>query len=277
MGLLGLIQLEYFSKVYPDISKAILSESIVEKRYFPFAATVQSTALPIILDGKDVILQSQTGSGKTLVYSLPILSNIDASRAAIQAVIIVPTRELGLQVAGVLKQLSVGSPNKIMIMPLVEGSQNRRQQLWAVADPPHIIVGNPKSLQKLVDTGRLRLNSVSYVVIDEVDACLNNINTRLELHNLLSRKLSNTFKTGEEDSMENIQESLVYSNLAKNQRDFQSSNEVFRGYRQTIMCSATIPQRQHFSGNCYRNGWTLTLPELIHVSYKDLVPKQLID
>jgi superfamily II DNA/RNA helicase len=47
-----------------------------------------------------------------------------------------------------------------------------RQQLWAVAEPPHIVVGNPRALQKLVDMGRLRLNAVSFAVIDEVDACL---------------------------------------------------------------------------------------------------------
>lgn len=78
------------------------------------------------MDGKDVILQSQTGSGKTLVYALPILSRINADRRAIQAVVVVPTRELGLQVSGVFKQLASGSPEKIQIMSLVEGSNNRR-------------------------------------------------------------------------------------------------------------------------------------------------------
>jgi hypothetical protein len=127
-------------------------------------------------------------------------------------------------VAGVLKQLASGSPDKIMVMGLMEGSQNRRQQLWAIADPPHIVVGNvrymytvlassymlfvialialdyshhlsylhysfiflihisllgnPRALQKLVDVGRLRLNSVSVVVVDEVDACLISSETR---------------------------------------------------------------------------------------------------
>lgn len=71
-----------------------------------------------------------------------------------------------------------------------------RQQLWVVAEPPHIVVGNPKSLQRLVDIGRLRLNSVSFVVLDEVDACLLNTDTKSDLHMLLSRKLSNTFRDG---------------------------------------------------------------------------------
>ena len=139
---------------------------------------VQVAALPAVFGGRDVILQAQTGSGKTLVYSIPVLSKIDAKRAAIQAVIVVPSRELGLQVAGILKQLANGSPDKIMIMSLMEGSNNRRQQLWATAEPPHIVVGNPRSIQKIVDVGRLRLNSVAFVVVDEVDACLINSETR---------------------------------------------------------------------------------------------------
>ena len=139
---------------------------------------VQNAALPVVFKGEDLVLQAQTGSGKTLVYSIPVLSKIDAKRAAIQAVIVVPSRELGLQVAGILKQLSNGSPDKIMIMSLMEGSNNRRQQLWATAEPPHIVVGNPRSIQKIVDVGRLRLNSVAFVVVDEVDACLINKDTR---------------------------------------------------------------------------------------------------
>lgn len=117
---------------------------------FTTPTEVQAMGIPVIMQGKDVILQAQTGSGKTLLYSLPVLSNIDSSRAAIQAVIIVPTRELGMQVAGVLKALSSsynklrgpdGTKNKISIMSIVEGSKNRRQQLWATAEPPHIVIG----------------------------------------------------------------------------------------------------------------------------------------
>lgn len=85
-----------------------------------------------------MIIQSQTGSGKTLAYCLPIVSRIDASRSAIQAVIIVPTRELGLQVTAVLKQLAHGAPEKIMIMSVVEGSKNRRWIAASISSHTHI-------------------------------------------------------------------------------------------------------------------------------------------
>lgn len=153
-------------------------------------------------------------------------------------------------------------------MSLVEGSKNQRQSLWAVAEPPHIIVGNPKSLQKLVDNGRLRLNSVSFVVLDEVDAILSNTDTRQDLHELLSRKLSNTFKSADDnnskfsihqDSLSSMisygflinprvddasqADSLVYNDMTKHHRDLEGSRALFRQHRQTILCSATIPQR----------------------------------
>jgi superfamily II DNA/RNA helicase len=159
-------------------------------------------------------------------------------------------------------------------MPLVEGSLNRRQQLWAIADPPHIIVGNPKSLQRLVDLGRLRLNAVSFLVLDEVDACLLNTETKEDLHLLLSRKLSNSYQ-GQEQKEQELSESLVYRNKAGKQRDLKMNNMQYRISRQTIMCSASIPQRQHFASICKQNGWTETLPELIHVSSKCLVPPQV--
>lgn len=239
----------------------------------------QEMALPRIFEGNDVILQSHTGSGKTLAYSLPILSNVDPSRAAIQAVIVVPTRELGQQVSAVLKQLAQGSPKKIMVMTLVEGSKNRRQQLWAVAEPPHIVVGNPRSLQKVVDMGRLRLNSVNFIVLDEVDACLIDSETRKELHTLLSQKLSSTYQTVEsvlgDTQAGTLQENLVYTNRAKDDRELKAKREGYRSSRQTILCSATIPQRQHFAETCFKNGWTEQVPEVVHVTAESLMPSQI--
>jgi len=156
-----------FADAYADEMPKWLHDRCIELGYEK-PTEVQALALPHVFGGEDVILQAHTGSGKTLTYALPILSKIDPNRAAIQAVVVVPTRELGLQVAGVLRQLSSSSEDKILVMSVMEGSKNRRQQLWAVAEPPHVVVGNPRSLQKLVDSGRLRLAAVNVVVVDEV-------------------------------------------------------------------------------------------------------------
>jgi len=166
-------------------------------------------------DDNDVILHAQTGSGKTLAYLLPLLSRIDVSRAAVQGIIVVPTRELGLQVVRVARRLCAGSvvvtshstddenddddddsllddyndddttdtttsssiyKRKIMIMPLLQGSSNTRQRAWAWAEPPHIIIGTPDEVTSMVTRGGVRVNSVKMVVVDEVDACLGNNN-----------------------------------------------------------------------------------------------------
>ena len=188
--------------------------------------------------------------------------------------IILPSRELGLQVSGVLRQLASGAPKKIYIMPLVDGSQNRRQQLWLTADPPHIVVGTPKSIKKLVDMGRLRLNAVSYIVLDEIDACLADHESRRILHQLLSQQLSSTYQNAKEGEEALVDDSLL-STLAKKQRDLMTIDPKYRINRQTIICSATIQQRQHFISMCHQQGWTETLPELIHVSNACLVPKNI--
>ena len=144
---------------------------------FETPSSVQSAALPAILRGSDAIVQAQTGSGKTLAYLLPIIAAIDRQRVATQAVVIVPTRELGLQVSSVAKQLTartsedVEGGGKVLIMSLLEGSQNRRQRAWAWAEPPHIVVANPSTLEVMLKNGGLRLNELRIVVVDEVDAC----------------------------------------------------------------------------------------------------------
>lgn len=92
-----------------------------EKLGFKSPTLAQEISLPEILKGNDVILQSMTGSGKTFTFLLPILATINPNRAAIQAVIVVPTRELGLQISSVAKQLSKGSPDKIIVMNVLEG------------------------------------------------------------------------------------------------------------------------------------------------------------
>lgn len=261
---------------------------------FKSPTIVQETALVHIFAGKDVVLQAQTGSGKTLAYCLPVLSRVDPARSAVQTVIVVPTRELALQVSAILKQLASSSPDKILIMSLMEGSQNRRQQLWAVAEPPHIVVGNPKAIQRLITAGRLRLSAVNTVVVDEVDACLLSDETRQELHVLLSRYLSNSFKQAEEQkAVDDSSAGVVCSGPASkfvensvfNDQAIQFRKDVFamssagrssyRNNRQTILCSATIPQRQYFAMQCYKNGWTETLPEVLHVSASELMPAQV--
>ena len=150
-----------------------------------------------------------------------------------------------------------------------------------MAEPPHIVVGNPKALQKLITAGRLRLSAVNTVVVDEVDACLLSDETRQELHALLSRYLSSSFKQQDEpqdaDSGTNkLTENAVFTDQTQQfRKDMTAGGGAYRNSRQTILCSATVPQRQYFAMQCFKNGWTETLPEVLHISAAELMPAQV--
>lgn len=255
-------------------------------------------------EAPDAILHAQTGSGKTLAYLLPLLGRIDVTRSAVQALVVVPTRELGLQVVRVARRLSSGvngeqdgdgtnenepinTPKninkKIMIMPILQGSSNARQRAWAWAEPPHVIIGTPEELTQMVTRGGVRVNSVKIVVVDEVDACLGKGGISAlgstgsgTLHELLSRHLNPTYQEVEKIST-NVEGS--------DGQTFQlsvSTDDPINGYnfyadkhRQTIFASATIPQHNHFMRQCVRNGWTLREPVRVNVSPGELVPPTL--
>jgi superfamily II DNA/RNA helicase len=220
----------------------------------------------ILLDKKDVIIQAETGSGKTLSYLLPCLASVDASRSAVQAMIVVPTRELGMQVARVAKRLAGASSgdggDKIMIMSVLQGSQNKRQRAWAWAEPPHVVIGTPEELCNMVRYGGIkRYNSVHFLVVDEVDACLLNnagsLTSSIQssvLHELLSKHLSPTFDDGtgiDVNTDTELQQAQKASTSSRSQQRPLSQK------RQTVFCSATIPQHRHFMKQCIQNQWVL--------------------
>lgn len=270
---------------------------------------IQGKVLDAILLGNqtNLVVQSETGSGKTLAYLLPCLASIDSSRSAVQALIVVPTRELGLQIARVAKRLaSSSSPtpktyldheydeedtviedrsgsnnNKIMVMSVLQGSQNRRQRAWAWAEPPHVVIGTPAELCTMISNGGFkRYNSVRYVIVDEVDACLLNTKNGATsgavgplrkssstnslqlsgtlLHELLSKYLSPTFDDGnsEDESLGMLEGQSTTSmsiGLSFPLRPISTT-------RHTLFCSATIPQHRYFLKQCVQNQWMLQQP-----------------
>ena len=259
------------SETFADRYSTVLPEWLLDKCTqggWKQPTRIQQRALDaILLDARDCIIQAETGSGKTLCYLLPCLAAVDASRSAVQALIVVPTRELGLQVARVAKRLAATSSDekkKIMIMNVLQGSQNRRQRAWAWAEPPHVVIGTPQELCNMVRLGGIkRYNSVKMVVVDEVDACLLNnagsLTSNLSsstLHELLSKYLSPTYDDG--SGVLEEEGSLVASSATRS-----NANRPLSQQRQTIFCSATIPQHRHFLKQCQQNQWMLREP--VHV------------
>lgn len=130
---------------------------------------IQSAAIPPLLEGKDAILQAQTGTGKTLAYLLPTLSRLDPERSELQAIVVAPTHELSMQIVQVLRDLTEGSP--LFAQQLIGGA-NIRHQIERLKKRPPIVVGTPGRLAELITSGKLKAQTAKVVVIDEVDQLL---------------------------------------------------------------------------------------------------------
>jgi ATP-dependent RNA helicase DeaD len=131
--------------------------------------TIQAQAIPELLAGRDVVGQSQTGTGKTAAFSLPILERIDNDKRGVQALILTPTRELASQVADAIRDFS-GS-RRLSVLN-VYGGQSIDRQIRELQRGVQIVVGTPGRVIDLLDRGDLKLDRVSWVVLDEADEML---------------------------------------------------------------------------------------------------------
>jgi ATP-dependent RNA helicase DeaD len=127
---------------------------------------VQIQAIPPILSGRDSVIVSPTGTGKTLAYLLPILQRLDPARRETQAVVLAPTQELAMQI--VREAETYGTPLGIRTVALIGGAALSRQ-LDRMKTKPAIVVGTPGRVMEVVSLKKLTLPSVRNVVIDETD------------------------------------------------------------------------------------------------------------
>ena len=120
---------------------------------------VQEETLQTVLDGHDAIVQAKTGSGKTLAYLMPLIAGLRPT-ANVQALVLLPTRELAAQVARAARQLAAGSPERLLVMALLDGSGAKRQRKWLLAQPPQVVVGNVEQADSVLRAGLLRLGGL---------------------------------------------------------------------------------------------------------------------
>ncbi len=131
---------------------------------------IQAQALPAILDGRDVVAQAPTGSGKTAAFGLGLLQAVDADPVRTQALVLCPTRELADQVGKQLRRLATGIPN--LKLSILCGGIPLGPQLASLAHAPHVVVGTPGRIQELAAKGALALDGVRMLVLDEADRML---------------------------------------------------------------------------------------------------------
>ncbi len=149
-----------------------LSEARVnqlEKLGFTAPTTIQTQAIPQLLAGRDVVGQSQTGTGKTAAFSLPMLERIDLDNRVVQALILTPTRELASQVADAIRDFS--GTRRLSVLTVC-GGQSIERQIKSLERGAQIIVGTPGRVIDLLDRGDLKLDQVSWLVLDEADEML---------------------------------------------------------------------------------------------------------
>ena len=140
-----------------------------EKAGFETMTSVQTTAIPLIIEGKDVVGESPTGTGKTLAYLLPVLNKIDANMQNTQAVILASSQELVMQILSEIQKWGEGSGIKSASLI---GGANLNRQLDKLKKSPHIIVGTPGRTNELIKQKKLKMHKVQTVVLDEGDQLL---------------------------------------------------------------------------------------------------------
>ena len=137
---------------------------------FQTPSPIQQQTIPWLLEGRDLIGQAQTGTGKTAAFALPILQRLLPNQQGPQALILAPTRELAIQVAAHFETLSVHRPNTRVTV--LCGGQDYRPQLKTLRDGAQIVVGTPGRILDHIDRGTLQLGNLSTFVLDEADEML---------------------------------------------------------------------------------------------------------
>ncbi|MBT2679793.1 DEAD/DEAH box helicase [Bacillus sp. ISL-35] len=140
-----------------------------EKAGFEAMTSVQSTTIPLIIEGKDVAAESPTGTGKTLAYLLPVLNKIDAKMQNTQAVILASSQELVMQILAEIQKWGEGSGIKSASLI---GGANLKRQIDKLKKSPHIIVGTPGRTNELIKQKKLKMHKVHTIVLDEGDQLL---------------------------------------------------------------------------------------------------------
>jgi ATP-dependent RNA helicase DeaD len=138
---------------------------------FEQASPIQAEAIPLLMQGKDVVGQSMTGSGKTAAFAVPALEKVDVTQKVPQVLVLCPTRELAVQVAEEVHKLALFKRG-VHALPIY-GGQSYDRQLAGLRQGAQIIIGTPGRVMDHMRRGTLRLNSLKIVVLDEVDVMLN--------------------------------------------------------------------------------------------------------
>ncbi len=161
------------SETVTSFDQLALSQSVLkvlDDVGYEVPSPIQARTIPLIVQGRDVLGQAQTGTGKTAAFALPILSSLDLKQKDPQVLVLVPTRELAIQVAEAFQKYARHLKG-FHVLP-VYGGQDYRGQIRALNRGVHVVVGTPGRVMDHMRKGTLKLNKLKILVLDEADEML---------------------------------------------------------------------------------------------------------
>ncbi len=154
---------------FEDLPLTLEIKKGIQKLGFTELFPIQAQAIIPLLQGKDVIGQAQTGTGKTAAFGIPMVERVEIKNKKIQGLVLAPTRELAIQVANRIKRFS--KYKELIILPIY-GGEPIGKQIRALNDGVHIVVGTPGRIIDHLKRGTMNLSSAKNVVLDEADRML---------------------------------------------------------------------------------------------------------
>jgi ATP-dependent RNA helicase DeaD len=151
-------------RLAPEVNRAIADMGYLEP------TEIQARVIPLLLDGRDVIGQAQTGTGKTAAFGIPLIEGIDETLRVTQALVLAPTRELALQIAEELRKIARYLPD--ICVATIYGGAGYGRQFEDLKAGAQVVVGTPGRVLDHLGRGSLKLDTVDYLILDEADRML---------------------------------------------------------------------------------------------------------
>ena len=158
-------------KLFSELGLSAEILKAIDKLGFEKAAPIQAESIPVLMSGRDVVGQSQTGSGKTAAFAIPAIEKTNPALKTVQVLILCPTRELAVQVSEEFHKLTLFKRG-ITALPIY-GGQSYERQFWGLKQGAQIVIGTPGRVMDHMRRGTIRLEKVKMVILDEADVMLN--------------------------------------------------------------------------------------------------------
>lgn len=217
---------------------------------FEQPSPIQAKAIPVILEGKDIVGQAQTGTGKTAAFGIPLLQMIDTKDKNLQALVLSPTRELAIQIAEEFRKLSKFS-HGIKILPIY-GGQDITKQIRSLKGGVQVVIGTPGRVMDHMRRHTLKMETVKMVVLDEAD----------EMLNMGFREDIETILTGIPEERQTILFSATMPRpIMDIARKFQKNSEIIKVVKKEL----TVPKIEQYYYEVKRRNKNEVLSRLLDI------------